>query len=314
MRGVIMNLDNFEPTSVIEQKDKGNGYTKKELIQCLRHYYERYGDITRRGFAQNDDYPSGSTITYNFGSWNKGIEKACIPTQNKNTRINFTEDMKSPTSEKAYLIGVMLCDGSLSQYNNRTYYELTVKDKDFAVNVTKQFCEWTGLNWDGFHSENTEMSCKGPIELNGNKDDVYRVRKGVNPLLEHLDKYRNMGGEKIINEFKEHKSDLLRGMWDSEGSISTEVGVRFFNSDDKIIHMYMVLVSEVLNLNYNQKGMTYGTKDKSMKYGDIVVGPERGFSNNTREVRISKDHVQKFLDVVEPTIKRKVEVFENMQS
>lgn len=79
-----------------------NSYTNEELIRHLRHAEENIIPLTADKFDENNDYPSKSTISKHFGSWNSACELAGVES-GQVTKKSILRDIR-----KYYLQGEVL--------------------------------------------------------------------------------------------------------------------------------------------------------------------------------------------------------------
>lgn len=222
--------------------------------------------------------------------------------------IKFTEDMKEPTEELGYIIGVILGDGGV--YDSKKV-KLKSKDKEFVEEFARVFCKWADLEWDGAGSEETDVSFYGPIEIKGNRKDQWSICKGIAPLYDFLNEYQegNYDIEDMLLKNENFKIGLLRGLWDSEGSIrKTGDDLRFGTTDDKINLLYMKLVEDLIGVHLDLDGEWTTDKKASKKKGEFRVSTKG--KRGSRDIAIPDMYINEFYNTVEPSIQRKVEIFE----
>jgi hypothetical protein len=192
--------------------------------------------------------------------------------------------------DKAWLVGVIMGDASVYQTSDgRKLLSLNVADKEFATRFGRVFCSLTGLNWSGFEDESTQVTCVSYEGKQGNHSDTYEVSKSIAPVYEHLNSYQNPNPNEVMEEFEECYPWLLRGLWDAEGSIDTIGHIGFVNTDEDIKEIYVRLLEEVF--------------DTSRDTGDIAFKTDSQGQDSI--VRLSKQYINEFLFVVNPTIERK---------
>lgn len=88
-----MGLNNFKSSDIDSDSRSDSGspnnrqYTRESLIQQLQKFdKEEDVKLTKKNFNNHEDYASGPTITYRFGSWNDALEEAGI---DKNTKSRW---------------------------------------------------------------------------------------------------------------------------------------------------------------------------------------------------------------------------------
>lgn len=226
--------------------------------------------------------------------------------------VTFTEDMKEYTEELGYIIGVILGDGSVMESDRSKYIALQAKDRDFVEQFGQVFCNWSGLQWDGLNSDNTQMSCSGPIECSGNAINQWRCQKGIKEIYGLLIKYQNgdFKVESLLDGSEEFKIGLLRGLYDSEGSILKSCGiVRFSTTDDKIKLLYMKLVEDLIGVYLDLDGSWINSNKSTKHKGEFSVTKKNKWG--AMDISIPTSYTKQFYNIVYPTIERKRNVFEN---
>lgn len=275
-----MGIENFktEKSSKKKRIESIKKYTDEDLINDLKRFKDEYGSISQKNFDMKKDYPASKTIANRFGSWNNGLKKAGI--KENVVQIDNDEKYKEPSSNKAYIVGVILGDASVS--SDKTI-QLQVNDKEFAKAFAIKLCSYLDLNWYGWEDEKTQLY------TTKTRNNMWRVQRGVSSLYSHLLKYQRVeSSEDIIDEFKKYAPSLLRGLWDSDGSFDSSHGIRFSNSRDGTIDIYANLLRKEVNTN------------------DITVS-EKGH-RGTRTVRLPCSYTEEFFYLVNPTIERKREI------
>lgn len=282
----------------------------------MRSAIEKYGmRIKQEQFNNDPEFTNTTTIKRVTGLTFNELKQKCNGKINNASQNVYFEDINAFTQEEAYVVGVIIGDG----YVGDEIY-LGAIDKDFVIEFAKNLCKLLSLKWDGWDAKNTEICCMGPIKKENYESyghDQWRVSKGITNRVENYFKlYQNLSGEDYFNlleEFQWYKRDLIRGLWDSEGSISTETGkLRFSNSNYYVLHLFMQLVSDVINIDYENSKNTDGSKEnyKSEYYGEFTVSPPVNPDNKTRVVTIPSKYREKFFKKINPTIRRKRELFE----
>lgn len=228
-------------------------------------------------------------------------------------KVILSEDMKTPTEELGYIIGVILSDGGVHEDNEGSkYIILNATDKDFVVNFGKVFCSWAGLEWSGFDDENTQMSCRGPIEQKGNAKNQWRVERGIADCYNFLNVYQKgeYKTDKLLNNPRDFKIGLLRGLWDGEGSVSTNYKqIGFTTSEKKIQLLYMELVEDIVGVAYDKDWKWASSKESGKKYGEFLITKKTDYGS--RKIILPSKYFKKFYVCVEPTIQRKKDKFED---
>lgn len=285
-------------------------YTEKECHNYIKKAFNKYGkDVTTRQFENDDNFPSHSTVIRVLGlSWNEIKKKYNGVANQEPLEIN---DFNPFTSAEAYIVGVILGDGCIARDYRRDDhhgdFRLSTVDKDFGIEVGKQLCKLLSLEWNGWDSDKTKLTTFNIIQNNKySKSKIWRVCKTLTgDIFKYLFRYQNLNGEGIIqleNEFQWHKKDLVRGLWDSEGSINKQyANVRFVNTNQYIVDLYMKLTSDILNIKFTNPRYTYGifsTRTEIRKGGKDIYS-----------AALLNRYANKFFKEIDPTIERKRKIF-----
>lgn len=227
-----------------------------------------------------------------------------------NSVVKYEDGMDDESKEKGYIRGVLLGDASLYERGSKDRWRLSLDtvDKEFAIQFGVMLCEWTGLEWDGWDSEDTEVSCVGPRPQEGNAQDQWRIDKSVTKISNILHDFQDVEIEKVMGKSSVYKQYLLKGLWDSEGCIERDGAVTFTSTDSDILWLYMELLSKLLGVKLSQDWEWASRNKSGRKYGEFTVSALNDF--NARRVSISNKYTEDFYNLVDPTIKRKREVFE----
>lgn len=272
-------------------------YSDDELIRIMREFKDEHGKINSSIFRGDPNYPSPNTIINRFGSWNDGLKEAGISINEEyGTVVEPTDEMYEPSSEKAYVIGAYLGDGHISDAKQLV---LNVKDVEFAIEFARKLCKFLNLEWGGWDDDATEIICSK------RKDGMYAVKKSISPVYDIFRKYDAMEFDPVDvkNEYVDHPESMLRGLWDAEGSIDTNKRVHFYNTSDKIIELYIELVTDAVIKNHiDEKGFDVLTQ----YYKDKLTVTE---SNGLMDVYLPAELRRTFYKTVSPTIKRKRDRF-----
>lgn len=274
---------------------KWNGkYVDKDTVKEQLHKFveEEEESLTYENFDDNKEYPSSKVVGDRFGTWNEGLEAAGIGTNRELHTIDVTDDMFEVSADKAYVMGVLMGDGCVDVANSMV---LSVTDKDFAEEYARRFCSWTGLVWDGFDSDKTQVGCNVQEKYTGeNHNDQYVVKKGVTEIEAHVRQYKYPNSSKsIVDEFGDYKTELLRGLWDSEGYIKDDGRVGFSNGHGNTFDIFTDLVTSTIDVNYSELTITEYDRDYR-----VCLIPHR--------------YTQEFIDAVSPTIQRKIDKFDDI--
>lgn len=288
-----------------------------DAIEDAIDYYNCTGEeLTMNKFDNVKDEIGYSTPARNFSrstgkTFNELKQQSGHCTNSEGAKVKLTDDMKEYTEDLGYIIGVILGDASVFESNSKKYIALVVEDKEFAIEFAERFCNWSGLKWKGWSIQDTQITCK---QVQKQSDTYWRVQKGCAEVYESLMYYQNNEWDidDLLNSSEGFKTALLRGLWDSEGSISKNNVISFTNSNMDTIHLYMRLVDELVGPELDMEWEWLTESESGRKYGEFSVSSLKGTNEIARSVRFSTSYNNKFYDVVQPTIERKIERLDNL--
>lgn len=286
-------------------------YTKDELINFMIDHYERKGHITYRSFQNDPKTPSSGTVDNYFGRFSKGKEQAGLTGKTRRGKVIITEEIKKSSSEKSYINGVLLGDGCIWETDEGVYHMgLGATDIEFVEEFGETFCNWTNLNWDGFKSSRTQMHCR--IEhyetSEGETKDLYKVSKGINSIVKHIDEIINRDVDDIVNLYSDFSAEMVKGLWDSEGYISKEGRVGMGTTEKRLAFLYMKLLSRTIDIDFSENKKE--DNNKTNTYGEFKwIDKESDLVNRGIEIRIPNKYRDEFFRKVNPTIQRKRDRF-----
>lgn len=301
----MMSLDDFN-TSSSSGGGKSGKYSDEELLNALREFYNENGDFTSEQYQEEVSSPSYSTIQRRFETFNQAKIKAGIPvTRSGGKQLGVSQDMKHPSEDKAFIVGCLLTDGWIHTSDTSNHVGFQVKDKELAQEFALCLSSWAGLRWNGWNSNKTEMEARGPIEKE-NGESNWRVKKGSKELAQYLKTYEDLTAEVIKDELSEYKSTLLSSIWDCEGSITESGQIRFANSDPELLKLYMLLVEDLVGVEFIYEWKWASRDKKYRKYGDFTLSPKVADSD-TRNVIITSEYRKPFAKAVNSMVNRKDE-------
>jgi intein-encoded DNA endonuclease-like protein len=188
---------------------------------------------------------------------------------------------KNLAADLAYILGVIKGDGCVSVAQRRVI--LSATDKDF-VSEFKRALE----NWSEFSARFYSRDIKKPVYIKNRKTQwvSYIDSKDAAEFLADFDVH------KIQTSSAEIKCAFLKGLFDSEGSVSKD-SVIFYNSNFRIIELVYNLLTD---LGIEPKINHYKAKSLS--------GKEISYS---RVCIYKKDSLRKFANLVGFSIVRKAD-------
>lgn len=272
----------------VDSKWNGKYVDEETVKEQLHKFVEKEEEsLTYENFDDNKEYPSSKVVGDRFGTWNEGLEAAGIGTNRELHTIDVTDDMFEVSADKAYVMGVLMGDGCV---NIDDSIILSVTDKEFAEEFGRRLCSWTGLVWDGFDSDKTQVGCNVQEKYTGeNHNDQYVVKKGITEIEAHVRQYKYPhDSDAILEEFEGYHAEMLRGLWDSEGWVRKDGRIGFGNGHIPTCKIYCKLLESVVGVP---------------KSNISVYESQPRF----HEVMIPFRYADQFFNSVEPTIKRKAD-------
>lgn len=295
--------------------DRPHTYTRDEMLDELRRFKSEHGQIKSEDFKQHPDYPGIKPIYRIFGSWNEALNKAGI--EINRLRVSDLKSGEDEMKSKAYVIGVLFGDGYITTESEYPVIGLGVTDKEFAEEFGARLCKWLGADWYGFNSDKTQVSCRA-YNSNHTNSKKYKVEKGITSIATSITDYYDKSISDILSEFNGVEEHLVRGMWDSEGCIDKENGtIKFSNTEKKVIRLYIKALSRCMKTDFEDEVSLDNTDIASIDsaYMSVPVlepGNYNSLKEEFYEVKIPRLYCNEFYDVVNPTIRRKREVFRMM--
>ena len=183
------------------------------------------------------------------------------------------------TPEMAYIMGAIKGDGLITRWNIR----LEVNDKDFIEEFKKNVEKWISIKCK-IYQLNTSTKYQAYV----------RSVKVANYL-------RNFNYKNLINYCSKIKAMFLRGIYDSEGSVSVKAkGIFLFNNNEHLLSFCKKLLAKL-------KIETTPIRICS-KIGKEVMFKDRSYirKNNTHQLSIyGKENIKRFNEVIGFSIDRK---------
>lgn len=306
-----MSIDELMPKDVDSQNKhyhQINGLTvnsKDRLFEALQRFKELLGHYpTSSEWNENKDEANVNTrashIKRNTGMGlaeakdELGADKSRYQPSGKSYKI--TEEMKKPSAEKAYLIGVILGDASVGQYHGDWKFTMQTKDREFAKGVADNLEKWIS-------EEEVTVKVRGPMNRDDNSEPVWQISKGGKEIFKELNEIQNLDADEILKEFNKYIKHLLRGLWDSEGSVDKRGKIMFTNTDIKVMRLYLNTLINVLNIKTDSEWKWASYKRSGQRLGHIYI---RVDNENVITTSIPKRYNKEFLNKINPTIERKM--------
>jgi len=226
-------------------------WSKKEIIKRLRQYAFR---LRRSPSVGEIDIPLLSACRRHFGTLNKAKEKAKLKT--KPNLYVLSKSVYSPSKELAYIVGVLLGDGSFRYQTSKTRKSYVIifasKDKDLMDYFVKSFNRWSQYtpvisiiksDYHRFPNNRISYCQKAWITQICFKEAWYFLKQfRDNPQF-------------CLKFFPEkYWKWILKGLWDAEGSVClhgpNNLRTHFVNSDASILSLYKKIL-ERFNFIYS---------------------------------------------------------------
>lgn len=223
--------------------------TKEKIIDML---IEEKNKLGKSPSVREIPISLKSACQRHFGNFNNAKRAAGLSLR-EFIKI-LPDDSMQPTKELAYIVGLLLGDGSFryQQSKNRTSYVIiyATKDKELMNFFLKKFKKWSGQD----HKKISIMKAGYKRFPKGNYSfykKAYVVQIGFRNAWKFLKQFKD-NSLKCLDFFpRDIQNWLLKGLWDAEGCIRTNhsgsLRIHFSNSDKDIITLYTSLLK---NFNF----------------------------------------------------------------
>lgn len=232
--------------------NKDNKLNKQKVIKLLIKEKNRSG---KSPSAREMPISLKSACQRHFGGINNAKKSANL--QIKKPINILPKNAYKPSEELAYIIGLLLGDGSFRYQKSKkrkTYVAYVIifssKDKDLMGHFTNKFKIWSGFE------PKVSIIKAGYKRFPSGKLSYYKKTYNTQIAFKEawifLKKFKN-NPSICLNFFpKEHYRWIIKGLWDAEGCIrknSKTIRIHFSNSNKEILSLYKGLLKEY-NLNY----------------------------------------------------------------
>lgn len=126
----------------------GTPYTESSLIDILRDFHEKTGEVSTTAFREDDLFPSADPYIERFGSWGNAVDAAGVPHGfmecpecgnlygSMATHWRYNPDHRPEITERQHqiLTGLLMGDGSISSGEGNTLIR--------CENITRPFLRW----------------------------------------------------------------------------------------------------------------------------------------------------------------------------
>jgi len=210
-----------------------NKWNKDKIIEELRYIASKLKHSPTIGEVKKINSSLEAAIRHHFGNFNKvkKIASLKIYKSGKEPRA-LKSSFNILTPSLGYIIGVSLGDA----YVGKGRIEIETKDKDFAYYFKKHLEEWSGI----------KTTFKKTYHKKRNKRYYLVTLSSIYACQYILNKISEI--DWIYKTPKFFQIMVLKGLWDSEGTIDRYRGIRFCNSNYKIIELYIKLIMNILNI------------------------------------------------------------------
>ena len=233
MAGVLQIPDYFELSHI----DRSKHYTRGMVIQELRSEARaREGVLKLEHLEESDRYSLMTAARTNlFDTWNMAKDAAGLDVISRNqggrnfSKPNETDFFsKIDSAESAYWLGMIMADGNMSSGQNS--YGVQISQKASSIGILRQFQEALGIHnkITVYPTDNhqvimgRDVECDDIAKLNFASKHIHNdlTRLGLGPNKSHELQWPDnpeIAGEAIPEEYV---PDLVRGLFDGDGSIS----------------------------------------------------------------------------------------------
>lgn len=283
--------------SEVNRYGKGGKYDEESVIEIMLQCNSKTQGkkVSRSKYKDwretvEFDCPSPSWF-YRNGGWNHWLTKADIKHNDKGTKIEF-DGINDMSPAKAYVIGVLLGDGSVITETGQHRVQLQATDKQFIDMFCNRLCEFTGLDRNSISE--------------GKSDNRYYASKSSKNLALEMDKYLSDTWTKWVDGLDDKDVlYLISGLYDSEGHYDEKRDKCSFSSTTiSMKNLFVWCLTEHL-LDFTAVNEV---RRKSIDYHDFSVQEyfreERG--SIEYQVILSEEFSKTFIESVDCSINRKV--------
>lgn len=190
------------------------------------------------------------------------------------------------TNDLAYIIGVLYGDGYIIKNGG---IGLQTIDDDFAHAFGDAVFRQFGIESNYYKTKQSELKDWRNGKTYNRKGTTILQAKSV-LIRDFIQKIKNFGFVDKLN--KEQKISFLRGLWDSEGSVSISgytTVVQFTHNTFELCELFRKILLEITGIE-----------------SKIRVHPQK----NHVLYFYRKEHIKNFYEIIQPTIQRKRDKFE----
>lgn len=279
-----------------------NKWNKEKAIKEYKKLADKLGYPPNQKELEEKRNDIYKAIMNHVGSFNKAREIAGFKTNPPHgLRNELNSSAKDITPEFCYVFGVILGDGTILENNSNAWIMLKVKDKEFANRFKEKVEEWSGLNASKHKRNGREK--RFPNGITSKSSDTLGVKLSSRNAVELIEE-KIENDEWIKETDEEGKEELLKGLWDSEGSTRGNCTISFYNSDTEILDLYKKLVREVIGVEeFNEYSRENGSVQVSFNGKENVEEFKNkiGFTISRKEISPIEEIEQKSVNGKEYT-------------
>ena len=233
--------------------NSNNKLNKQKIIKMLILETKRLG---KSPSVREIPISLKSACQRHFGSYNKAKKEAKIEIREYITKL--PKRSYKPSKELAYIIGLVLGDGSLryQRSENRTAYVIVYasKDKELTESFVNNFKKWSDYDLKSIYI----MKAGKKIFPSGKEYNFKKAYMAQIPFKEawiFLKRFKDSPDSCLKFFDNKNLRWVLKGLWDAEGCIRAKEGqsvrIHFSNNSEDLLSLYTKIL-ESYNIRYSR--------------------------------------------------------------
>jgi len=239
------NTNNARRAAGLPVNREFESWSKERILQEVAKLAIELGRPPTSGDIKKHNYKLYKAIQFHFGSFIECRKALGFPGRRYGHAKEIKKSARKISEELAYLVGVALGDGSIIYDEKTGTYRFTLGtiDEDFAKYVYDTIVKWCGLKPLMTYAKGSKKVFPNGVLSKTKSRFVVTLnsRDAVRILKEYANDY-----SWIFNQPREIKIAFIKGLWDSEGTVSNIIS--WCNSDKKLVKTYKILLLDALGI------------------------------------------------------------------
>ena len=222
----------------VEHERWSNEKIKREYIKLMNEL----GRIPTSRDLEKYNNKLRKAIETHYGSLKKLRRELGLPeVVERKPRKKVKESAYEISKELAYIVGVLLGDGSLIYTRTKRFCLRTI-DWDFAIYTYAMLKEWCGIEPKIYEIKGGErLFPNGVLSKTKNSFVVaLHSKEAVEILKRYSEDY-----SWIFDQPEDFRIAFIKGLWDSEGTITDPYTISWCNTNKKLVETYAKLLASV---------------------------------------------------------------------